>query len=104
MIGLDGSTAITATGRPAARAAPMSAATSVDLPGARRPGDPDEVGLAGHRVEPAQRGLGHGRAILDGRQEPGEGEPIAAERRVDRARVRDCERLASARPTSAARG
>src|SRR6185503_12761596 len=37
VMGLEGSTATTATGRPASRALPMSAATSVDLP---EPGGP----------------------------------------------------------------
>ena len=83
MIGLEGSTAITPTARPRARTAAMSADTSVDLPGAGRSGDPDEVGLAGHRVEPAQGGLRHGRAILDGRQDPGEREPVPGQCRVD---------------------
>jgi len=41
------------------------------------------VGAAGLRVEVAQGGLGHGRAILDGRQDAGQGETIARQGRLD---------------------
>ena len=58
----------------------MSAATSVDLPGPGRPGDPDEMRAAGHRIQPTKRGLGDGRPVLDGGQQPGEGQPVARDR------------------------
>ena len=64
----------------------MSAATSVDLPGPGRPGDPDEVRPPGHRVEPPQRGLGDRRAVLDRGQQPGQREPVARDRRVGQRR------------------
>ena len=40
------------------------------LAGARRPGDANEVGLPGQRVQPAQGRLGNRRSILDGGQQP----------------------------------
>ncbi len=54
MIGEDGSTATTATVRPAARSSAMSAATSVDLP-APAAGDPDQMAppASGYRVRRA---------------------------------------------------
>ena len=52
------------------------------LAGAGRPGDPDEVGPAGARVEPAEGDLGDRGPVLDRGQEPGERAAIAGQRRV----------------------
>ena len=73
--------ASTATRSPAARSAPISRPVSVDLPRARRTGDPDRVGVAAERVgAPADlaRPLA---APLDERQQPGERRPLAGARR-----------------------
>ena len=52
VIGDDGSTATTATDRPAARTSPISAATSVDLPAPGGPVIPTMCAPPGQRVEP----------------------------------------------------
>ena len=77
VIGDDGSTATTATVRPAVRELRDERGDERRLARAGRPGDPDEVRAAGQRVEAAQRGLGDGRAVLDGGQQPGERAPVA---------------------------
>ena len=60
VIGDDGSTATTATARPAARTTADQRRDERRLAGARRAGDAHQVGLAGDRVQPAQGGLGDG--------------------------------------------
>ena len=82
MIGLDGSTATTATVRPAARSSPIRAATSVDLPAPGGPVMPDEMGVPGPRVELAQGRLGDRRPVLDRGQQPGQRAAVAGEGRV----------------------
>ena len=77
VIGDDGSTATTATARPASADLADQGRDERRLARARRPGDPDEVGAAGERVQLAQRRLGDRRPVLDRGQEPGQGSPIA---------------------------
>ncbi len=82
MIGLDGSTATTATARPARRTSAISAATSVDLPEPGGPVIPTRWARPARRVEPAQRDLGRRGPVLDRRQEPGERASVAGQRGV----------------------
>ena len=60
----------------------MRAATSVDLPAPGGPGDADEVGAAGGRVQAAHRVFGDGAAVLDRGQEPGERPTVAGDGRI----------------------
>ena len=103
MIGDDGSTATTATARPAARAAAISAATSVDLPEPGGPVIPTRCARAGLRVQPAERRLGQGRPVLDGGQEAGERTTIAGDGGVGQRRRRRPRPGESASPTLVAR-
>ena len=84
MIGDDGSTATTATVRPAARSSAISAATSVDLPAPGGPVIPTRWAAPAERIQAAQRVLGDGGVVLDGGQQPREGAPVAGRGRPRR--------------------
>ena len=82
MIGLDGSTATTATVRPAAADLGDQRRDEGRLARAGRPGDPDQVRPPGRRVEPAHGRLGDRRPVLDRGQQPGQRAAIARHRGV----------------------
>ena len=82
MIGLDGSTAMTATGRAGRPHLGDQRGDERRLARAGRPGDPDEVGAAGERVQPPHGRLGDRRPVLDRGQEPCQRQSVAAERGV----------------------
>ncbi len=79
MIGLDGSTAMTATGSAGRADLGDQRGDQGGFAGSRWPGDPDQVGPAGHWIQATQGRLGDRRPVLDRGQQPGKGEPVASD-------------------------
>ena len=82
VMGLDGSMATTAAGRPALRGLPDERRHERGLAGAGGTGDTDQVSTTSERIEDAQRSLAGLRAILDLGQQPGQRPTITASRRL----------------------